>query len=211
MLNQYILGDCLNEMPKLTERSVDLIFTSPPHISETKYKNLKDMRQFQLSFCTQMVNVIKKDGFIVICQANHRYKAEVVSNYALYYELLRSFGMKLKDEKIVYRRPPVGRKDLYRFTYQIMTIWTLAGGFKRSGDFLADTLIDEQAPKGGATHWTVPFCELVINALTQKGELVLDPFASSCPVLIAAKNLKRDFIGIEVDPVVHEQFKEVLA
>lgn len=205
MKDEFFLADVLDAFSKVEDKSIDLIFTSPPHISETRYKNLKDFRAFQTTFVDHFARVIKDDGFIVICQSNHRYGGAVVSNYALYYQLFNAAGLTLKDEKIVYRRPPVGRKDLYRFTYQMLTLWTRRGGFKRAGDFLADTLIDKQETLKGTTHWTPAFCDLVINALTEPGDVVLDPFAGNAIVLARAKANDRSYIGFENNADVHAQ------
>lgn len=39
----------------------------------------------------------------------------------------------------------------------------------------------------------------IINNHTQKGDLILDPFAGSCATAVAAHRLKRDYIGFEID------------
>lgn len=190
--------DALEGFTRVADKSVDLIFTSPPHISETKYKKLADFKRFQEKFVAHFSRVISDKGFVVVCQSNHRYGGAVVSNYALYYQLFVDAGLTLKDEKIVYRRPPVGRKDLYRFTYQMLTLWTRKGGFKRAGEFMADTLIDNQGTLKGTTHWTPAFCDLVIKAVTKKDDFVLDPFAGNAVVLASAQRNGRRFIGFEM-------------
>jgi len=37
--NQFVLGDCFDVMRELDDRSVDLVFTSPPDISQTDFDN----------------------------------------------------------------------------------------------------------------------------------------------------------------------------
>lgn len=54
------------------------------------------------------------------------------------------------------------------------------------------------------TQKPLGLCEYVIKALTNPGDLVLDPFAGSGTIPIAAYRLGRRFIGVERDP---EYFK----
>ena len=43
----------------------------------------------------------------------------------------------------------------------------------------------------------------LIEAFTQPGDIVLDPFCGSGPSLLAAKILNRRYLGIELDPQYH--------
>ena len=40
-INEYVKGDSLNYLPSIPNNSVDLIFTSPPDISDTPYPKSK--------------------------------------------------------------------------------------------------------------------------------------------------------------------------
>ena len=37
--NQFVLGDCYKVMKEIDDKSVDLVFTSPPDISQTNFEN----------------------------------------------------------------------------------------------------------------------------------------------------------------------------
>jgi site-specific DNA-methyltransferase (adenine-specific) len=50
------------------------------------------------------------------------------------------------------------------------------------------------------TQKPVNVMSTLVQWLTNEGDLILDPFLGSGTTGIAAKNLKRDFIGIELDP-----------
>lgn len=50
------------------------------------------------------------------------------------------------------------------------------------------------------TQKPLKLMELLVELVTIQGQVVLDPFAGSGTVCVAAKNLKRQYIGIEADP-----------
>lgn len=55
------------------------------------------------------------------------------------------------------------------------------------------------APNGHPTPKPIPLMAELVSASTRSADLVLDPFAGSGSVLIAAKNLGRRAIGIEIE------------
>jgi len=46
----------------------------------------------------------------------------------------------------------------------------------------------------------IALCEYLIQLSTVEGAVVLDPFVGSGTTALAARNLKRHFIGIEINP-----------
>ncbi len=54
------------------------------------------------------------------------------------------------------------------------------------------------------TQKPVELMKLYISNSSNEGDLVLDPFAGSGSTLVAAKELKRNFIGFEIDPKYFE-------
>ena len=52
---------------------------------------------------------------------------------------------------------------------------------------------------GGNRGLTIEFAEYLIEATTEVGDLVVDPFVGDCPIGIACMNTGRRYIGIEPD------------
>ena len=55
--------------------------------------------------------------------------------------------------------------------------------------------------------YPTPMIERIIKMTTKPGEVVLDPFLGSGTTLVAAQNLKRIGLGIELD----EKFSEIIS
>lgn len=83
-------------------------------------------------------------------------------------------------------------------------------GEKDSSNILRTTSIRKE-PKIHPTQKPVPLMEALISLVTKPGHVVLDPFAGSGSTLVAASNVDRDFIGIELNPEYHRLATQRLA
>lgn len=54
------------------------------------------------------------------------------------------------------------------------------------------------------TEKPIALMQVMIEQSTNKGDVVLDPFAGSGSTLVAAKRAERNFIGFEIDPKFYE-------
>ena len=210
-IDEYVKGDCFDYLPTIPNDFVDLIFTSCPDLSQTKYdktdKGIKGYKDFQKKVMNEFSRIVKPSGFVVICQTDRRINGVILSNHLWYSKCMDECGMKLKDYKIVVRNK-VGKKDMYYFTFQHMLIFTYEGTIKRRGDWLKDIYVDNQSKVLNQSVWTEDFCEYVIEHLTNVGDLVIDSFAGMGVVLHTAKKLKRHYWGAEItDDFYNEGFK----
>ena len=199
--NRFICGDGIKEIQKIEKSSVDLVFTSPPDLSEARVKNdVKQYKKFQSLFCDEFCRITKPDGFIVICQTDRKVGGQILSNHITYHNQITQQGWKLKDHKIVIRNP-VDSKDLYRFNYQNCLIFTQTGTTIRKGDFLRNVLAYdlEKSPVLELYVWHPDFVKLIINALTKEKSIVVECFAGSAIVPHTAKKMKRRYLGVEIN------------
>ncbi|MDD6055513.1 MAG: site-specific DNA-methyltransferase [Helicobacter sp.] len=61
------------------------------------------------------------------------------------------------------------------------------------------------------TQKAVKLMEVLIELTTCENQVVLDPFCGCGTTLVAARNLKRDYIGFEINPVYHKTILKRLA
>ncbi len=64
---------------------------------------------------------------------------------------------------------------------------------------------------GYPTQKPLPLLERIINASSNKGDIVLDPFCGCATTCVAAERLERQWVGIDVSPKAYELVKERLA
>jgi len=209
--NQFLLCDASDLMQEVEDKSVDLIFSSLPDISQTHYNtDTVSYKEFQANVMKQFARMVKDDGFVVVSQTDRKINGEILANHITYSNALSDCGMKMKDYKIVVRNEPVDKRDMYYFNYQQCVIFTRKGTIKRSGDFLKNILIYNTERIGnikGALNsfmWPELFCRMIIDKLTVEGEKVLDPFAASGIALQVAKEMNRKYLGCELSKEVYD-------
>ena len=212
--NQFLRCDASDLMREVEDKSVDLVFSSLPDISQTHYNtDTFNYKGWQTNVMRQFARMVKDDGFIVVSQTDRKINAEILPNHITYYNALVNSvadGLRLKDYKIIVRNEPVDKRDMYYFNYQQCLIFTRKGTIKRSGDFLKNILIYNTERIGnikGALNsfiWPEPFCRLIIDKLTKEGEKVLDPFAASGIALQVAKEMNRQYLGCELNKEVYD-------
>ncbi len=200
-INTYTHGDAFPVLAQIPDKSVDLVFTSCPDLSQTEFdkseKGIAGYRAFQKRAVDEFARVVKDDGFVVICQTDRKVNGGVLCNHLWYITCLTNNQLKLKDYKIIVRNS-IDHTSMYYFGFQHYICMTRKGTFPRKGEFLRDIIVDPQSKILNQPVWSQDFCELVIENLTKPGDLVIDPFAGVGPVLFAADNLDRKWWGAEI-------------
>lgn len=242
--NTLVNGDCLKEMKKIREGSVDLVFADPPFNIGYKYDSYNDSLSSKeyLKWTEEWLNrvndVLKPNGSLYIAIGDE-YAAELkiridklgmtMRNWIIWHY---TFGVSCKKKfsrshtHILYYV-----KDKKNFTFNDDEVRVESARQKVYKDKRAN-------PKGkipdstwvlrpdevncfsqDSDTWNVSrvcgtfkertehpcqmpelLLERIIKVSSNKGDMVLDPFAGSGTTLVVAKKLERRFIGIEISP-----------
>ena len=115
----------------------------------------------------------------------------------VYSEKISGFRMKIRDvHKLAYGGQAGGRNDqIINNGFTIINI----NGKKLKKDVIESPVEITKDNKHPAVYPLYIIQEL-IKLLTKKGDIVLDPFNGSGTTCIAAKSLKRHYIGIDINP-----------
>jgi site-specific DNA-methyltransferase (adenine-specific) len=219
-------GDCLERMKEIPDGSVDMVLADPPYGTiGCKWDSIIDLDLMW----EQIRRIIKGNGAIVLFGSQPFTTKLISSNYNMFkycWVWKKNFSTNFLHAK---RQPLRNTEDIVVFHngssyyYPIKTdghtptqsakgsslgkLWH--GENKRNyegGDTtrFPNTIIEINAePQKRRLHPTqkpVELMEYLIKTYTNEGETVLDFTMGSGTTGVAAKNLNRPFIGIELDP-----------
>jgi DNA modification methylase len=188
-------GDCIEVMATLTAASVDLVLTDPPYVcryrSRTGQTVLNDDRtDWLLPAFAEVARLMKPEA---LCVSFYGWQHADTFLHAW-----RAAGLKPVGHLVFPKRYGSSRGT---FEARHEQAYVLAKGrTPRISKPIPDVL--PWAYTGNTLHPTQKPLEAlspIIAALTEPGQLVLDPFCGSGSTLVAAKTLGRDSIGIELD------------
>lgn len=212
MVNKLIHGDCLEELKKIPDETIDAIITDPPYCSggftetgkrygsKTRSNNVKwfdndNMTTMGLVWLLREVLIefkrILKPGGSALVFCDWRM-------YPMLAPALESSGTRHQN-LIVWNKNYAGLGFGFRSKHEL--IMQFAKGkpsyYRKNGKNVIDA---KKPPTNRRHHPTEKPLDLMtelISVVTPPGGIILDPFAGSGSTLVAAKQGGYNYIGIE--------------
>ena len=219
-------GDCLQLMFDIPDNSVDMILCDLPYgTTACKWDTVIPFEPLW----THYKRVIKPTGAIVLFGSQPFTSALVMSNVKMFkycwvwnkkqqgnHGLAKYQPLKIHEDILVfggknYFPQMVKGKARKKGGYGMGN--SIATGMKEieprlSDEYYPKSILEvSNANKKGKLHPTqkpVALCEYLIRTYTNEGETVLDNCMGSGTTGVACKNLRRNFIGVELDPAYFE-------
>ena len=193
--NVIFNADCIDVMQAFDSGTVDFILTDPPYVTRyrdrqgRKVANDDNGRWLRPAF-NQIHRVLKDGGFCVSFYGWNKID--------LFMDAWKAAGFRVVGH-LVFRKRYASSARFLRYEHE--QAYLLAKGNPiRPARPIPDVL--DFPYTGNRLHPTQKPLEALaplIEAFTQPGELVLDPFSGSGSTLVAAQQLGRDWTGIELD------------
>lgn len=192
--------------------SVDMIFTDPPYnvdyegstgmkIQNDKQKDAEFLEFLTLAFAN-MAASLKLGGAVYVCHAD--------TEGLNFRTAFKSAGLKLASALIWVKNALVLSRQDYHWRHEpILYGWKEGAAHYFLEDRTQDTVWEYDKPKTNDLHPTmkpVPLVARAINNSSRRGERVLDLFGGSGTTLIAAEELKRKALLMELD----ERYADVI-
>jgi len=205
--------DCLEGLKKIEDNFVDLIITSPPfnlgnthHTGFKKHKSYednmpeKDYQNWQIRVLNECFRVLKDEGSLMYQHKNRISKGIQISPY----EWIFKTNFIIKQEIIwINRSQNFDKIRFYPFTERVY--WLAKNPkTKLKNTINKQDVFDwkEWKPVGTKGKHTRAFPEKFVEDILKvfpKSKLILDPFMGSGTVAKVCQEMKRNFIGLEIN------------
>ena len=233
---KLILGDCLEEMKKIPDKSIDLVLTSPPYNINlrirgneyckrspneqgpcNKYNEFKDSYsveeyyEIQRSAISEMLRVSKQIFYII---------QPLTGNKEALFRLIGNYAGQIK-EIIVWDKKnaePAIMRQVLNSEYELIIVFDSTTARQRlfeNAQFDRGTLSNifrqgksTERIDGHAATFPKDLVSKILLNFTAANHTVLDPFMGSGTTGVACKELGRNFIGIEISPEYYEIAKK---
>ena len=219
---QVIHGDCLIELKKIKDKSVDMIYVDPPYNVGKDEWDKFELEEF-LNFTTKWI----KECCRILKDRSHFF-IHFPSQKSAWLEdlILTEFSM-IPTTRLIwhYRNLSQGRQAAHKFlsTYQPMLHYCFGEKPLNFPNDWTEERFDvwviaatQSNFKEGHDHPTqkpLELMERLVRFGSKQGELVLDPMAGSGTTGVAALKHNRDFILIEKDKnyiiLIHRRLNEL--
>ena len=204
------LGDCMDIMKTIEDKSIDLVITDPPYKIETSggglytqadkqyVKELNSMKDgFSEDVLDELCRIMKKINIYFFCSQKQ------IIPLLDYFVKKKKCNWNLLTWHKTNPVPACGNKYLTDTEFILFFREKgvkVYGNYNTKFTYYVTPLNQKDKKKYG--HPTIKPQEILLNLVTnssQEGDTVCDPFMGSGSTGVACKNLNRDFIGIEVD------------
>lgn len=194
-----IHGDCIDIMRGMETGSVDMVLTDPPYITRYRSRDGQTVRNddndaWLAPAFAEAYRVLKSGGF---CISFYGW-----NNADTFLAAWRTAGFRPVGHVVFRKRYASAKRFL---SYHHEQAYLLAKGQVQMPLLPIPDVIDWRYERNALhpTQKPVSILTPLIEGFTSPGEIVLDPFCGSGSTLVAAKELGRRFMGIELDATHH--------
>jgi DNA modification methylase len=205
-INKVICGDCLEVMKDMPDKCVDLVLTDPPYNFESQggglFKKRGNLQRIEDSFGSDFKPERLLDECERITKSMHGYfwcSKAIVRNY-LNWAQDREYGFNIltwhKSNPI-----PANNNNFLPDTEYCIFIRGKGTTFNQGlpfNNYTKYTITSLEKREDHPTPKPLDLIKKYMKISSNEGDIILDPFLGSGTTAVAAKQLGRKYVGIEI-------------
>ena len=203
LVNTVICGDCLDVMKDIPDNSIDMILTDPPYFLPAKHyatrkrfkRNFSDLgilEGFFKQIFLELERILKQCAvFYIFCDGQ---------SYPLFYWYSYFFTKSVRP--LIWDKKTSINGYSWRHQHEIIIFAEMPESKPiptGDGDIVRFSAVKVDKRKHPAEK-PIDLIKILIEKSTKEGNIILDPFIGSGTTAVACKILKRNYIGIEINP-----------
>ncbi|MHA1783583.1 MAG: DNA-methyltransferase [Candidatus Helarchaeota archaeon] len=183
-------------LPKLPDESIDLVVTDPPYnVTDFSWDNLNNFKRFTETWFKETFRVLKNNAFMLVFWSEKHLKI--------------GFEIFNPSRILIWHHSNLTQTGLNgEFVYDVNFIFLIKKGNAKIKRGKHSVLFNYSKPqsnfrKDKAYHPAQKPLELIkklVYLCSNENDIVLDPFLGSGTTMRACLELKRNCIGIEINP-----------
>ena len=198
-LNKIYNGNCFDLFEQLDDKSIDVVFTSPPYNRKRNDKytfyndTLVDYYSFLMYFIEESRRVAK-DKVIVNIQTNYYNQSEVYHIIGTYADMIKQIIIWEKTNPM----PASGHNITNAYEMFIVIGDKPLKSNTTYTKNLISTSVNSSMPKEHKAVMKQEVSDWFIEKFTKEGDTILDPFMGVGTTAISCKKKNRNYIGFEM-------------
>ena len=204
LLNDVAHGNCIDIMQALPRDCIDLVLTDPPYIVNYRDRSGRSLandnnEDWLKPAFAQMHRILRPGSFAISFYGWNKVDAFMTA--------WRAAGFQIVGH-IVFRKSYASNARFLAYEHE--SAYLLAKGKPALPSKPLPDVLDFPY-SGNRLHPTqkpVQPLKQLIDSFSKPGEIVLDPFCGSGSTLVAARDMGRPFIGIDLDPVHYRSARD---
>lgn len=198
-LNKIYNGNCFDLFEQLDDKSIDVVFTSPPYNRKRNDKytfyndTLVDYYSFLMYFIEESRRVAR-DKVIVNIQTNYYNQSEVYHIIGTYADMIKQIIIWEKTNPM----PASGHNITNAYEMFIVIGDKPLKSNTTYTKNLISTSVNSSMPKEHKAVMKQEVSDWFIEKFTKEGDIILDPFMGVGTTAISCKKMNRNYIGFEM-------------